>query len=187
MLRDLNKSFHASEIAKTLKLNQKSVSNHLNALEKQHLLKYDIKGRNKLFFFHKGNEFVFQKFILNLETSKTLSFLQSDFKTKEIMMKLEKILNNPFLVFGSYAKGLQIKESDLDLLTVGSYDEKEVKKIERFYSIEINIHSLKKKDLFYALEKKDRLMNEIVKDHIIICGFDLFINAFLSKHYQFCL
>lgn len=187
MLRDLSRGFHASEIAKTLKLNQKSVSNHLNALEKQNLLKHSISGRNKLFFFNNNNEFVFQKFILKVEAEKTLSFLQKDFKTKELIMKLEQIINNPFLVFGSYAKGKQKKDSDIDILCIGTYSNKEIKKIEEFFKIKINIHSLKKEDFMNALEKKNFLMNEIVKDHIIINGFDLFISAFLSKHYSFSL
>src|SRR3989344_5300320 len=47
---DFNKKIYGREIAKKLKMNQKTVSNILKRLEKEHILKFSVEGKNKYYY-----------------------------------------------------------------------------------------------------------------------------------------
>ena len=81
------------------------------------------------------------------------------------------------IIFGSYAKNLQKKDSDLDLLIIGNYNEKNIKELEKIYNLEINI---KKYDLS-IFKKPDHLFNEVIKDHILIKGGEDFVENLLDN------
>ena len=52
---DYNKRVYGRVIARKLKMNQKTVSNILNNLEKEHILKFSQEGKNKYYFMNKFN------------------------------------------------------------------------------------------------------------------------------------
>jgi len=45
-----HKRIYGRDIAKKLKMNQKTVSNVLNRLEKEHILEYKKEGKNKYYY-----------------------------------------------------------------------------------------------------------------------------------------
>ena len=47
---DYNSKHYGRAIASKLKMNQKTVSNILNNLEKQHIIKFKQEGKNKYYF-----------------------------------------------------------------------------------------------------------------------------------------
>ena len=53
---DYNKKIYGREIARKLKMNQKTVSNLLNKLEKDNILKFSQEGKNKYYFLNKLNQ-----------------------------------------------------------------------------------------------------------------------------------
>ena len=171
MLQDINTGFHASQIAKSLKFNQKTVSNKLNNLKKEGLLTSQLIGKNKTFKIIKSTPF-----LLNIESEKTILFLRDNFKISQILEKLN--LKDPHLIFGSYAKGLQKNTSDLDILIIGNYDNKRIEEVSKIFDIIINIKSVEKESFIKSIKNKDYLTNEIIKDHIIISGFEFFIEFF---------
>ena len=178
--RDLKQEHYASDLAKKLKLNQKTVSNHLHALEKQHILRSRTVGKNLLFSFDFRNKDAVINFIISLEAQKSIDFLKKHHKIRSI---LEDINADNMIIFGSYAKGNQRSSSDLDILIIGNHDQEKVRKLSDMYEIEINVHSFSEKSLPKAFGKNNYLMNEIVKDHIIVRGFDLSIRSFMKYHY----
>ena len=116
---------------------------------------------------------------MQIELHKSSEFLNKNFKIKEIINKLN--ITHPTLIFGSYAKETQKKDSDLDMLIVGEYNKNIVKKTSKFFDLEINVKSITSEDLIKAIKNKEILINEIIKDHIIINGFEFFTNAFLDQ------
>jgi len=80
-------------------------------------------------------------------------------------------------IFGSYAKNLQKKDSDLDLLAIGSYEEKNIKELEKMYNMEINI----KKYNISIFKSPDHLFKEVIKDHIIAKGGEDFVKNLLEN------
>ena len=71
------------------------------------------------------------------------------------------------VVFGSYAKGTQKEDSDLDLFIVGKYNEKEMRNTGKIYGIDINIKSYPL-PLFEKEIYNDILLKEIRENHILI-------------------
>lgn len=177
MARDIEQGYHASGIAKELKLNQKTVSNYLNKLQKQGMLATTTQGRNKLFYFQRFN---IKPLLLNIETQKNLKFMRKHIKIENILKQLNL---KKAIIFGSYAKGTQHKDSDLDIFLVGDYDEDKVREVEKTYNIEIQIHLTSEKNFKKALKQKAVLVGEVIADHIMIGNYEYFTENFLKYYY----
>ena len=173
-LRDYSLKTTGSSIAKKKALNQKSVSNALNEMENENILKSRIEGRNKLYCLNLENKSQIQSYLIAVESLRTFSFYEKNPIIKEI---ISKIGTNILIIFGSYAKNLQKKDSDLDLLAIGSYEEKNIKELEKIYNLEINI---KKYDIS-IFKSPDHLFKEVIKDHIIAKGGEDFVKNLLEN------
>ena len=53
---DYNKKIYGRGIAKRLKMNQKTASNILNKLEREHILRFSIEGKNKYYYLNNLNQ-----------------------------------------------------------------------------------------------------------------------------------
>lgn len=159
-----NQGITGSFIAKKHNLNQKTVSNYLNSLEKEQILKSKIQGKNKLYYFI--DDINTKNFLMSIELNKTINFYKKHVLVKEVISKLK--IKGIAIIFGSYAKGIEKKKSDLDLFVIGKCDEKEIHKIGDMYKLEINLKIYPKFEL-------DILTKEVVKNHIIIKGVEEWI------------
>ena len=172
-LRDFNSRLTGSFIAKKKNLNQKTVSNYLNKLEKEHILKSKIQGKNKLYFLNLDNKEIIKNFIIAVEHLRTINFYKKNILIKEITGKIQPNIKGIAVIFGSYAKNTQKKDSDLDILLIGKCNEKEINKISKIYKIEINLK-------IYPRLEQDILTKEVIKDHIIIRNVEQFIGEILN-------
>lgn len=166
---DKDKGIHGSYIAKKNSLNQKTVSNILNSLEKENILRFEREGRNKIYFLNKENP-LSKYFVQLIEIEKKAEFIQRNKKLEKMFNSLLKISNGILIVFGSYAKGNNKKDSDLDLLIIGKIEE--VKDIEESFGIEINVVNFDKK----KFDKKDNFVKEVLENHIVLKGVEDFVN-----------
>lgn len=167
-----NKEYYIREIGKILKISSRTSLLILNELEKKTILKSNIKGKIRLF---KINKSIISKEYFNLaETYKKIMFLEQNLLIKEIIEKIIPLINGMTIIFGSYSKGLQKKESDLDLLIVGDCQKSKIIEISKIYGIEINIkkYSL---DIFKKELYNNILLKEVLENHIIIYGIEKFI------------
>ena len=160
-LRDYSVRLTGSFIAKKKRLNQKTVANYLNELEKEQILKSEIEGRNKYYYLNFDDREIIKNFILAIEHLRTIDFYKKNILIKEIVEKVLPHIKGIALIFGSYAKNLQKQDSDLDILVIGKADEREISKISEMYNKEISLK-------VYSRLKKDTLTREALKDHIII-------------------
>ncbi|HLD18444.1 MAG TPA: nucleotidyltransferase domain-containing protein [Candidatus Nanoarchaeia archaeon] len=179
LAKDISKPRYASELAKLLKLNQKSVSNALHDLEKEGLLKSKFQGKNKLFFFNWAAKERIKAALALIEAEKR-RLLLSDMKFYIIISELNEAIDGQYLVFGSYAKGYASEKSDLDILVVGAFNNNVVEKIERIYRIEINIQKFSEKDFKISGKTGNILIKEVMLGHVVIRGIDFFVDAFTS-------
>jgi DNA-binding Lrp family transcriptional regulator len=164
--RDIRK--YGRDIAKRLKLNQKTVSNILNELEKENILKYSREGKNKYYFLNKLNSNI-KDIIKLVEVDRKIRFLDKNYKLRDLFNKLEERASGMILIFGSYASGKSNDKSDLDIFLIGSI--KDVKDLEELYNIKINIVK-STKDKF---NKNEVFIKEIIKNHIILKGVEGYI------------
>ena len=122
-------SFTGSDIARKKSLNQKSVSNALNKLEVEGFLKSKTVGKNKEFSLNLDNMETVKNFIVAAEHIRTANFLKKQALIKEIILKIGPAFNGIVIIFGSYAKGTQKKDSDLDIFIAGAYDRDKIYKV----------------------------------------------------------
>lgn len=176
--RDLKAGHHATKIAKLINANQKTIANHMAKLEQEGVLKSQIQGKNKLYFFNLND--IGKNKLLQVEIEKHTQFLRTDFRVRDL---LKQLCIPQVLIFGSYAKGRPKESSDLDLFVVGTYDRKKISELEGIYQIEINVIEMSEKNFINQLKRKAVFINEVIKDHIIVSGVDYFIDQFLAYYY----
>ncbi|PIN93988.1 hypothetical protein COU54_00745 [Candidatus Pacearchaeota archaeon CG10_big_fil_rev_8_21_14_0_10_31_24] len=175
-LGDYSVLLTGSIIAKKKNLNQKTTANYLYALEKEGIIKSKTQGKNKNYFLNLDNKEIVKNYILAVEHIRTLDFYKKNLIIKEISEKINEHMTGSVIIFGSYAKGIQKKDSDLDILVIGKCNEKEIEKIGKTYNIEINLK-------IYPKLEKDILIKEAVKNHIFIKNPEIIIGELLNGDY----
>jgi len=169
-LRDYNARITGSFIARKRRLNQKSVSNFLKQLEKENFLKSTTQGKNKLYFLNLEDELNIASFISCFEHIRTIRFYRKKPFIKEVAGKIIPLCSGIIAVFGSYAKGAEKEDSDIDLFVAGKCDVDKIQKISEMYHIEINV-----KHYASVPKRSDLLIEEIIKDHVIINDIHRFV------------
>ena len=172
-LRDFNIQLTGSFIAKKKNLNQKTVSNYLNKLEGEHILKSKTQGKNKLYFLNLKNKEIVKNYILAVEHLRTINFYKKNILIKEVAEKISPYIKGIAVIFGSYAINTQKQDSDLDIFIIGRCNETEIEKISKTYKIEISLK-------VYSKLKQDILTTEVVKNHIIIKNAEQFIGDVMN-------
>ena len=165
---DYSKRIYGRQIAKAMKMNQKTASNILNNMEKQNILKYATEGKNKYYYLNKLNPQIPDILkIIEIERKNTL-FLKYP-KLKELFLTLEKRTKGTIILFGSYANFTSNEKSDIDIFVMGSIEE--IEDLEERYGIKINIIKSKKE----KFDKEEVFIKEIIKNHILLKGMEEFI------------
>jgi len=165
---DYKKNIYGRDISKKLKMNQKTVSNILNKLEKENILKFSIEGKNKYYYLNNLN-YKIKEIIKIIEINRKIKLIEKYKKFSELFNKLESRIEGVLIIFGSYANFLTNEKSDLDILIIGKHQE--LKDLEELYNIKINIVKIDKN----KFNKEDILIKEIIKNHIIFKGMEEFI------------
>jgi DNA-binding transcriptional ArsR family regulator len=165
---DYSKRIYGRDISKKLKMNQKTVSNVLNKLEKENILKFSIEGKNKYYYVNILKPDI-KEIVKLVEINKKIKFIEKYKKFRELFNKFELRTDGILVVFGSYADFSSNEKSDLDVLIIGKNEE--LKDLEELYNIKINIVKIDKK----KFDKDDILIREVIKNHIILKGIENFI------------
>ncbi len=124
MRKELDKGLTILDISKKIKIGYRPAYNHINEMEKEGIVKISKIGNSK-------------QCTLSLESTKTKHLLQEldmlkkeelykkNLKLKEVIERLiqkltEKYISEIFsiILFGSYAKGISTKQSDIDLMFI---------------------------------------------------------------------
>ena len=160
----LKQECHVRGLAKTLNESHSTILRKLNKSVEQNVIDYKKEGKNKVFFLKK-NMFS-RNYILQAEIYKFNTLLN---KYPELVIILEQILKKVscklIIIFGSYAKFRAKKESDIDI-----YIETRNRNIKM--TVE-NVHS-KINVKIGSFDIKSNLIKEIIKDHVIVRGFEEF-------------
>ena len=155
---------HLRGISKQLNAPHSTILRKLNNLVSEKVLDYKREGRNKVFFIRKNLEA--KNYIFNSERYKLSKLLK---KYPELSVIIEDMLkqtgNKLVVLFGSYAKFLAKKESDIDV-----YIETRNRNVkENAEMVHSNIR-VKIGDF----NKDSQLIKEIIKNHVILQGVEEF-------------
>ena len=141
-------------------------------------------GKTNVYEFVKDRDLIYQGFI-NYMTKRRLDFKQ---KHQLLYKRLYEFLNEvnpegPAVIFGSFAKGTETKNSDVDILIIKNKNniQNEVQIFKTEYSINIQPVIVKTSD--FKNIKKDNLpfWKDLVEYGIVLDGLDLFFKeAYLN-------
>ena len=173
----LKEDYYIREISTILKISPRTSQLILEDLESKGILKSKIKGKIRVFKLQKNKDM--RRFIELIEQYKTITFASKNKLIKEIINEIEEHIEGIGIIFGSYVKELETEDSDLDIFVAGSYNEKEINKISKTYGIDISVKCYPKK-VFKEKLKKDILLKEILKNHIIITNVEGFVKEVMK-------
>lgn len=172
-----NKEHYIREVEKLLGVSSRTALVRLAKLEKKGILESKAKGKIKAYSIKKSA--LSREFFLLTEQYKRILFLEKNQLVKEVLEKAEDYLHGMVIIFGSYAKGIQKEDSDLDLFIVGTFNEKKIKEASHKYGLDINIKSYPR-DIFEKEIHDDTLLKEIVENHIIIKDTEEFVRKIVK-------
>lgn len=160
----IKQEYHVRGLAKALNESHSTILRKLNRLVDDNVLDYRKEGKNKVFSIKKN--IISKNYILQSEIYKLNSMIT---KYPELMIIIEELLNKIdaklIVIFGSYAKFKAKKDSDIDV-----YIETNNRNIKKAAE---SIHSKINAKLGH-FDLKSNLIKEIIKDHVIIRGFEEF-------------
>ena len=156
-----NKS-HIRGLAKTLKTNHMNIVRKIKELSKENVVDYKREGKNKTYFLKKTIEA--RNYILTSEIYELNKLLWKYPHLRGVIEKIQQDRRiNMAILFGSYAKGIAKKDSDIDI-----YIETENRKIKEELSIIDSKLSIK----IGKFDTSSLLIREIVKNHVILKGIE---------------
>lgn len=167
-----DKEIYIREVERLLLISSRTALVTLDKLEKKGILESKARGKIKTYCIRKT--IISREYFILTEQYKKIHFLEKNKLIKEIVEKLDDAVESTAILFGSYAKGLQKEDSDLDLFIVGKHSENKIKEVGHKYRIEINIKSYPL-DVFEKGISEDILLKEIVENHIIIKDVEGFV------------
>ena len=167
-----DKEYYIREVEKLLDVSSRTAFVTLAKLEKKGILESQTKGNIKIYAIRKST--LSREFLLLTEQYKKIQFLEENHLIKEVLEKADEYMQGMVLIFGSYAKGIQKDDSDLDLFIVGTVDEDRIKDIGNKYGIDINIKSYPMK-IFEEEIHDDILLKEIAGNHILMKDAEGFV------------
>ena len=170
-----------NQIAKELKESYSFVNRIINRMITEELIKKQKIGHSLLCRLNVKNDKTKALMSLN-EVNKKQEFLSKNKELKLITDELLKVKADSIAIFGSYAKNTQTRESDIDLFIV-TEKKLDITKLSR------NIHAKYGKEISPVILTKNQLekqkdkpiIKEIIKYHVVLTGFENFINLMLEN------
>lgn len=171
-LKNYNNRIIGRELARKKEKNNKTIAEYLKKLERKKILKSKTEGKNKVYYLNKNT--ITKYLIIKTEYEKTIKFLEEKKIIKEIIEKITPHIKGIALIFGSYAKNKEKKDSDLDLLIIGKANEKKIEEIGELYNIIIDIKKYKKYE-------DNPIIKEAEKNHILIKNAEEYVEERWKK------
>lgn len=175
--KSYEKEYYIREVEKLIEVSSRTALVTLAKLEKEGILESKNKGKIKAYSIKRS--VISREFLLLTEQYKRIGFLEKNHLVKEVLEKADEYLQGIVIVFGSYAKGIQKEDSDLDLFVVGTFDEKKIKETGKKYGLDINIKSYPM-NIFEKEIRDDILLKEITENHIIIKDAEGFVRRVIK-------
>jgi len=160
----IKEDLHTRAIADQLSRNHATVLRKLRDLTKDNIVDFRMKGKNKVFSLKKTIEGRNAAMIAEIYKQSLIvglhPILRGIFQATNEMQEIRLAL-----LYGSYAKGLQNKESDIDIYIETLNNDLKKQLEQRHSSLSVKIGEFDPDNL---------LIREIMKDHIIIKGVETY-------------
>lgn len=173
-----DREYYVREVGKLLKISPRTAQLILEDLENKGILGSKVKGKIKSYKL-KISE-LSKRYLVFVEQYKSIAFMDKNLMVKEVIEKISPFIDGIGIIFGSYAKGISNKESDLDIFVAGDYEKEEIRKVSEILGVEISIKCYPLKT-FEKNVSQDILLREVLKNHIIFKNTEIFIQKVLKN------
>ncbi len=182
-LPDYGKKLHVRQIARMVKINRQTASETLSSMERARILDSEISGRQKLYFINGNNV----KAKIHLQNAENLTKSELCERNPFFLRLVEFIdASSVAVLFGSYAKGIEKKDSDIDLLVITDNKEQDFGIFEKEMGKTVQAFRMNRKEFLERFFRKDHLVVEAVKDHVCLknaeCFVDIVWEACYGRH-----
>jgi len=175
-LGDYNREIYGRGMVGKVPMSQKAIALALDNMENQSILKSRKQGNMKYFRMNLENPEV-KDIIVSAEIMRKLEFFKKHRKIANLFKQDSRIVG----IFGSYAKGTEKGDSDIDLFVIGSKLREDYDKKGKPYDLNISIKYFTEK----GFKIKNNLIKEIAASHIIIFGIEKFTDMLWRDFYGF--
>jgi predicted nucleotidyltransferase len=155
-----NEGLHLREIARKAGVSSSETKKELDKLKEAGVLNSEKRGNQIIFYLNKKCSFLQDLKNIYRKTEGVFSFLINEF---ELLNGIKFAF-----VFGSTAKGIEKKFSDIDLMLIGNIQENEliksIIKVQKKTEREINYILWNEKDLIEKTNKNNSFFKNIVKN-----------------------
>lgn len=156
LLNHPSRPYIEKEIAKATKVSKTAVNEALKELAKDKLVLRERKGRMSFYSVDLGDPV-----IRRLKSIENVSLL------KPLVEQLKKI-SQKIILFGSFAEGTDVEDSDIDLFVLSNQPEKVQRIIQEFSLVERIQPVIKKPSEFIGLDKKKPLFYQEIERGITL-------------------
>ena len=171
--KGLDKEYYIRELSSILAINVRTVYLTLKSLETKGVLKSRITWKLRFYMINRKNYPSF--FYLTMaESYKLLEFFNRHYEYKQLFYELSTLYPDAILlVFGSYAKMAETKESDLDLFCIcdAILQKEKTDMITSKCSVKVNIKYSSLKNF----SKEDILTKEVILNHICMQNMENYL------------
>jgi len=160
----LKEERHVRSIAQELDASHATTARKLQWLKKEGVVDARIVGKNKVFFLKENA--TAKTYVAQAELHKKAKLLRTHPELGVIFDDILKRTDAPLIVlFGSYAKGLAKRESDIDIYleTTSRKVKKNVEDVHSRIAVKIG-----------PFDTRSPLIREIIKNHVILRGVEAF-------------
>ncbi len=179
-LGDYNREIYGRELIGKVSLSQKSIALVLVDLERNGILKSKKKGNMKYFKLNLENSEI-KDIIISVEFMRKLNFLKKHRKLANIFEKDDRMVG----VFGSYAKGIHGKDSDVDVFIIGNKKKLDYFEKGKKFNIDISVKYFSEIEFKKLLKEKNNLIKEMILDHVLIFKTEKFVDFLWEEYYGF--
>ena len=168
---DYKKQIYLRMISKLSDIPLKTTQDTLSFLEKERIIKSKVEGRNKYFGLNTDN-IITKQYLLQTECYFTNKFLEKYPNFKTFLKEINT--NTTLIIFGSFARFMTSKDSDVDLLTISK---NKIQLPSHLLANKLHIVNLSEESFSKAIDQGEPLIKEIIENHIILNNHSFFINT----------
>jgi len=162
----LQTDLHPRGLAEKLQTNHMTIARKLRLLVDENIADYRTEGKNNVYFLKKSIEG--RNAAMIAEIYKQSRIVSTYPVLRGIFQAVQEMEEAPLaLLYGSYAKGLPKKSSDIDIYieTLNPHVKKQLLPRHSLLSVKIG-----------EFDPKSLLIREIIKDHVIIKGVEVYFD-----------
>ncbi len=177
---DYTREIYGRQLIGKIKLSQKAIALTLEELEKKAILKARKQGNIKYYRLN-GEQTDIKDIIIVMEYLRKREFLSK----RRILAHLFKEDKRIVGIFGSYAKGTEKEDSDIDLFIIGEKIGNDYNEQGKAFDLNISIKYFSGKEWRKLVKNKNNLWKEIISNHLLLFGIEQFINGVWKEYYGF--